>query len=60
MNRTLAQVKNQGAHGLRKRASGQPVRPKSNTGSLPPLQPRTRPGEWLEHSPLLTILLVLR
>ncbi|WP_433737123.1 short-chain fatty acid transporter [Pseudomonas putida] len=27
--------------------------------NLPPLQPRTRPGEWLEHSPLLIILLVL-
>jgi short-chain fatty acids transporter len=27
--------------------------------NLPPLQPRTRPGEWLEHSPLLTIVLVL-
>ena len=27
--------------------------------SLPPLQPRTRPGEWLEHSPLLIIVLVL-
>ena len=27
--------------------------------SMPALQPRTRPGEWLEHSPLLTIALVL-
>ena len=27
--------------------------------NLPPLQPRTRPGEWLEHSPLLIIVLVL-
>ena len=27
--------------------------------SLPKLPPRTRPGEWLEYSPLLTILLVL-
>ncbi|MCD7100189.1 TIGR00366 family protein [Stenotrophomonas sp. MMGLT7] len=25
----------------------------------PPLQPRTRPGEWLEYSPLLTVLLSL-
>ncbi|KPB16431.1 short-chain fatty acid transporter [Pseudomonas amygdali] len=27
--------------------------------SLPPLAPRTRPGEWLEYSPLLIILMVL-
>nr|BFE94173.1 hypothetical protein GCM10020185_47090 [Pseudomonas brassicacearum subsp. brassicacearum] len=27
--------------------------------SMPALQPRTRPGEWLEHSPLLIIALVL-
>jgi len=27
--------------------------------SLPPSAPRTRPGEWLEYSPLLTIVLVL-
>ncbi len=27
--------------------------------NLPPQAARTRPGEWLEHSPLLTILLVL-
>ncbi|WP_455924831.1 short-chain fatty acid transporter [Pseudomonas putida] len=26
--------------------------------NLPPHAPRTRPGEWLEHSPLLTLLLV--
>ncbi len=26
--------------------------------NLPPQAPRTRPGEWLEHSPLLTLLLV--
>jgi short-chain fatty acids transporter len=38
-----------GCQGLRRR-------PEFN---LPPLQPRTRPGEWLEHSPLLIMLLVL-
>ncbi|WP_122317541.1 short-chain fatty acid transporter [Pseudomonas cichorii] len=27
--------------------------------NLPPLPPRTRPGEWLEYSPLLIILMVL-
>ena len=32
------------------------VDPSFNTPKLPP---RTRPGEWLEYSPLLTILLVL-